>query len=200
MNLLLCERCGKQVANHELISYTLASGSLELCTQCFNADVAERFGVDNFDNNVIDPISIVDAAGDSHTFHFQTRLMGPEMVVLEAFELAKGAPAGYRFQMIAEPDEERFSQLGRMVQKIRRTLTTRHLENTELGLQIKDMEVRGHIEADMSEEGNLFESRVPMLTIDGSEISWEEFGNMLMAFEGFQFKLKIVDPGDDVNS
>jgi hypothetical protein len=200
MNLAYCERCGKEVPNHELISYTLASGSLELCTQCFNVDVAKRFGVDDFDNNVIDPISIVDAAGDSHTFHFQTRLMGPEMVVLEAFELANGAPAGYRFQMMAEPDEERFSQLGRLVQKIRRTLTTRYLENSELGLQIKDMEVRGHIEADMSEEGNFFASRVPMLTIDGRDISWEEFGNMLMAFEGFQFQLKLVDPGDDVDS
>ena len=54
MNFANCERCGKQVSNHELICYTLKSGSLELCTQCFNTDVAERLGLDDFDNGVID--------------------------------------------------------------------------------------------------------------------------------------------------
>ena len=122
------------------------------------------------------------------------------MVVLEAFELANGTPVGYRFQLVAEPGEERFSQLGRLVQKIRHSLATRYLEDSAHGLQIKDMEVRGHIEADMSDEGNLFALRVPMLTIDGRDVSWEEFGLMLMTFEGFQFKLKIVDPADDLNS
>ncbi len=32
-----------------------------------------------------------------------------------------------------------------------------------------------------------------MLVIDGRDVSWEEFGRMLMTFEGFQFKLEIVD-------
>ena len=199
MNLTQCHRCGKQVPSHNLIHYTTESGSQELCTQCFNADVAERSCVDNFDNHTIDPISLVDCAGVSHTFHFRTRLMGPEMVVLEAFELKNGAPAGYRFQLIADPGEDRFAQLARLVQKMRRALGTRYLDDSPHGLQIKDMEVRGHIEADLSDEGNLFDARLPMLIIDGREVTWEEFGHMLMTFEGYQFKLKIADPSDDVN-
>ena len=199
MNLAHCQRCEKQVAIHELIHYTVESGNLELCTQCFNVDVADRCGIDNFDNHPIDPVSIIDGTGVSHSFHFQARLMGADRLVLDAFELENTTPAGHRFQMIAEPGEDRFTQLGRLVQKIRRALATRYLEVTAHGLQIKEMEVRGHIEADMGDNVNLFGSRAPMLVIDGEEVSWEDFGRMLMTFEGFQFKLQLADPSDDVS-
>jgi hypothetical protein len=33
--------------------------------------------------------------------------------------------------------------------------------------------------------------------IDGKELSWEEFGRMLMTYEGFQFKLAILDRSDE---
>jgi hypothetical protein len=39
---------------------------------------------------------------------------------------------------------------------------------------------------------------VPLLVIDGREITWEEFGRMLMTFEGFQFKLEICDRSEEV--
>ena len=32
---------------------------------------------------------------------------------------------------------------------------------------------------------------MPLLVIDGREITWEEFGRMLMAFEGWQFKTDV---------
>ena len=51
----------------------------------------------------------------------------------------------------------------------------------------------------MGDDVNLFGSRAPMLVIHGKEVSWEDFGRMLMTFEGFQFKLQIADPSDDVS-
>jgi hypothetical protein len=32
----------------------------------------------------------------------------------------------------------------------------------------------------------------------GKPFTWEEFGRMLMTYEGFQFKLKMYDVTDDV--
>ena len=200
MNLAICQRCGNQVQRHDLVHYTVESGSQELCTRCFNTEVAERTGVDNFDNHAIDPISLKDVAGVSHTFHFRTRLMGADMVVLEAFELEGSTPSGYRIQMVAIPEEDRFTHLGRLVQKIRRSLAVGYLADTVHGLQIKDMEVHGLIEADLSDEADLLDPRAPMLIIDGRDVTWEEFGHMLMSFEGYQFKLHIKDPSDDLNS
>ena len=41
-------------------------------------------------------------------------------------------------------------------------------------------------------------NRVPLLMIDGREISWEQFGRMLMSFEGWQFKLEIRDRSEEI--
>ena len=62
-----------------------------------------------------------------------------------------------------------------------------------LGLQIADKIVRGRIEWDDAKDG-----RVPLLNIDGREITWEEFGRMLMSFEGGQFKLEIRDKSEEL--
>jgi len=35
---------------------------------------------------------------------------------------------------------------------------------------------------------------MPLLVIDGQEVSWDEFGRMLMSFEGRQFRVAIREP------
>jgi hypothetical protein len=60
-------------------------------------------------------------------------------------------------------------------------------------LQIAGQSVRGHIEWDDDTDGLL-----PLLIIDGQEVSWEQFGRMLMSFEGWQFRLEIRDRSEDV--
>jgi hypothetical protein len=61
------------------------------------------------------------------------------------------------------------------------------------GLHIADFLARGRITWDDKEEG-----RYPLLVIDGREISWEQFGRMVMGFEGWQFKLEIRDRSDEI--
>ena len=199
MKSLRCERCDKLAPGHDFTHFTTDVETLWLCTQCFNDDVALRAGISDFDNHPLDPISITAADGVTHQFHFMARLLGT-MVTLEAFELQDGEPAGYRFQLIGEPGEDRFVQLGRLVERIRKTMVTKYLEDGLAGTQIKGMKVKGAIEADMSDEADLFGQRLPMLVIDGRDVSWQEFGQMLMTFEGFQFKLEIVDKSDDLAS
>ena len=36
------------------------------------------------------------------------------------------------------------------------------------------------------------------LQIDGRPVEWEEFGRMLMTFEGSQFKLQIADQSEEI--
>jgi hypothetical protein len=81
-----------------------------------------------------------------------------------------------------------------LVEKMRRALSVKHLENGNCGLQISDQRiVRGRIESDESPDGGL-----PLLVIDGREISWEQFGHMLMSYEGWQFKLTIADKSEEL--
>jgi len=84
--------------------------------------------------------------------------------------------------------------LGRLIGKMRRALALTHLEDTDQGPQVNDrLILRGTVDSDAEED-----HRVPMVVIDGREVSWDELGRMVAAFEGWQFKLEFRDRSDEV--
>lgn len=188
-----CEACSAEVPSYDIVNYgSIEDGYRELCTKCFNADVASSIGLEEFENCHFDQIEMTDRAGKAHVFHFRTRLLG-SMVSLEAFELKRGAPGGYQFQMIGDPEDDLLSLLGRLVERMRRSLAVKHIEQSERGIQIVDKTVRARIGWDDATDGH-----VPLLIIDGREVSWDEFGQMLMTFEGWQFRLEIGDRSEEM--
>lgn len=195
MQQVHCEGCGIDVPAYDSTHFgSMDNGYRDLCSLCFNAEVAKRSGLDNFDSARLEPIGIFDCDGELHQFHFVTRLLG-SMVTLEAFELKEGQRAGYEFQIIGDPEEDQFALLGRMVKRIRKALSVKHLadDGDGHGLRIADMMVRGRIECDYSEG-----VPAPSVVVDGQEISWEQFGHMLSSFEGWQFRLEILDRSDEL--
>ncbi len=193
MHTTQCDGCGAVTPSHDIAHYgSIETGYRNLCSVCFNADVVKRCGLDEFENIRLEPITMTDDTGQSREFHFVTRLLG-NILSLEAFELQDSGPAGYQFQIIGDPEDDLFALLGRMVEKIRRALSVKYLtEDPRYGLQIADQLVQGHIESDPS-----FDERTPLLVIDGKEVTWEELGKMLMTFEGWQFKLELIDRSDE---
>jgi len=141
-----------------------------------------------------EPLEIPDAAGVAHRIHFEVRLLG-DQVALEGFELVDGAPGGYQFQVLGHAEADLFELMGQMVPRIRRLLAQQHLrtEPHMPGLHIADLLVRGRITWDDTEDG-----RLPKLVIDEREISWEQFGRMVMGFEGWQFRFEIRDRSQEV--
>jgi hypothetical protein len=96
--------------------------------------------------------------------------------------------------VIGNPEDDLLVLLGRLIEKMRRALSVKHIEDSELGWHITDHQVvRGLVDWDDASDG-----RVPLLIIDGREITWEEFGRMLMSFEGWQFKLEIRDISEEL--
>ena len=155
--------------------------------------MAESAGLTGFENAKFEPVGLADSSGEVREFHFRTHLFGTG-VALNAFELCDGHPAGYHFQIIGDPKEDLLVLLGRLIEKMRRALSTKHLTDGEHGLQISDERVvSGRVEWDDARNG-----RVPLLIIDGREIGWDEFGRMLMSFEGSQFKLTIRDKSEEL--
>ena len=55
--------------------------------------------------------------------------------------------------------------------------------------------MRGKIDCDLDSPDY---ERLLLIVIDGKEISWIEFGQMLMTYEGFNFKLEIFDRSDEI--
>ena len=72
-----CEECGEITPGYDTVHYgSMDSGYRQLCTRCFNAEVAELHGLVDFENIRLEPIGLTDCAGEKHQFHFQTRLLG----------------------------------------------------------------------------------------------------------------------------
>lgn len=149
--------------------------------------------MEDFEHVAFEAIALSDCKGEIHDFHFRSRLLVTG-IALDAFELHDGNPAGHFFQLIGGPGEDQFVLLGRLIEKMRRALSVKHLETVDNGHQISEEGiVRGRIESDESEDGSL-----PLLVIDGREIGWDQFGRMLMSYEGWQFKLTIADKSEEL--
>jgi hypothetical protein len=171
---------------------SIESGYRELCSRCFNEEVARRGELD-FQHVQFEPQDMADAGGGVHRFHFRLRLLG-DRVAINAFELnEQGDPGGYEFQVLGDTEGDLFALIGQLVERMRRTLAQRHLEEEGGRLHIADFLARGRITWDEEADG-----RVPMLVIDGRAISWEQFGRMLTTFEGWQFKLEIHDKSEEI--
>lgn len=191
-NTTVCEACGMAVPMYDVVTYgSIDRGYRALCTNCFNAEVANVLGLKRFEHIKLQPIVMSDCAGEKHEFHFQIRLLG-NVMALEAFELKAGVPGGYQFQILGEPNDDPFSLLGNLIERMRRSLSVRFLVSDADGTHIAEQAVRGRIDWDASADG-----RVPLLVIDGQEVSWSKFGRMLMTFEGWQFRLELLDRSDE---
>jgi hypothetical protein len=170
----------------------MESGYRQLCSRCFNEEVA-RAGALDFQHVRFVPVDMTDAVGTLHRFHFRLHVFG-DRVALDAFELRNGDPGGYEFQVIGDAECDLFALMGRLIERMRRTLAQQYLKyENPFGWGIAGFMVRGRITWDSEEDG-----RVPELVIDGREVSWEQFGQMLMSFEGFQFTLEIRDKSEEI--
>jgi hypothetical protein len=188
-----CEVCTGFAPGYDMVRYgSMENGYRLLCTRCLNDEVAKVSGLTDFENVRLSPIGMLDCDGRSHEFHFRTRLLG-NMIVLDAFELQEDVPAGYQCRVIGNPDDDVLTMLGRLVEKMRRMLAIRHItDDGPFGPQIVDQTVRGRIESTQTSV-----EPTPCIVVDGREISWGDFGRMLMSFEGWQFKLEIADSSDE---
>jgi hypothetical protein len=189
-----CDSCNQITPSYDTVSYgSIERGYRELCSRCFNSEMAKLAGLEGFEHVKFEAVGLADCTGELHEFHFRTHLFGTG-VALDAFELRDGSPAGYQFQIIGDPKDDLLVLLGRLIEKMRRALSSKHFTDSEHGLEIADHRVvRGRIEWDGTHG-----SRVPLLVIDGREIGWDEFGRMLMSFEGWQFKLNIADKSEEL--
>ena len=194
MQTIICDACHQPTPAHDVVNYgSMEGGYRKLCGRCFNGAAASRLGLQGFEHVVFEPVRMVDGRGAEHEFRFRSWLCGTGLAI-DAFELRDGGPAGYRFQVIGEPDDDPLELLGKLIGKMRRALALTHLEDTDLGPQVNDgLVLLGTVDSDPEEDHG-----VPMVVVDGSELSWDELGRMVATFEGWQFKLEFRDRSDEV--
>jgi len=194
--MLICEQCNCEVKPFEGVHLTVKGGSVFLCSKCYNQRAAEYAGVE-FTHVTFDPNTFSDIDGQDHTFHFTTHLFG-DHVSIEAFEQMEGGDVeGYHFCLSGTVEggvTNLFDLFGQLIARIKRGLSRKHLEigNTGRHQITGDGIVRGHITSDVHELIS-----TPVVVIDGKEFSWKDFGKMVMAYEGFNFRLDLIDRSEE---
>lgn len=189
-----CNHCNKRIPPMHGVNTEIKGKQVFLCGACWNAFISDEMGMD-FATIDLKPISLADCDGQQHTFLFFTHMV-PSGLAIRAREFLERERIGYEFSVLGDFNCNQSDLILDLYEKIKRGLATKYIEHDkESGKQIKDMRVIGRIEWDSSHEGE-----IPELCIDGKRLSWGEFGKMLMTFEGYQFKMDIVDPFDDVRA
>lgn len=194
MSINQCAACGAKLSHDETL-HTATAEQVDrlLCSNCFNQEMARYASIDDFVAVKFEPVRLTDCSGNVHEFRFRSLLLGDNLS-LEAYEAALlEESSGYRFQILGDPLSDQFTLLGKLIEKMRRSLAVVHIRDSDLGFQIVDETVRGRIEWD-----GVSESHMPCVVIDGHRVGWDEFGRMLMTFEGWQFKLEVRDPSDEI--
>ena len=189
-----CESCGVAPRPFDSVNYgSEGTPSRLLCGRCFNLEVARLGGLVDFEHIDFEPLTMSDAHGRAHVFQFRTHLFAAG-IAIDAIEFNEDQSEGYCFKVIGPEEGDLFELLARLVIKMRRGLATSHLEDGRHGLQISDPGiVRARI--DSHPDG---ETDMPVVVIDGRNISWDEFGRMVATYMGFQFKLELHDPSDEI--
>jgi hypothetical protein len=187
-----CSECGTEVSYYDGVYLSTGDTSRFLCSKCYNESISEAIGL-NFDHLSFHPIMLTDRDGVDHTFHFQTRLFG-DKVNIQALEIKDDEPKGYEFSEHGDVEDDLFGLFTKLIDRLRRELERKHIEPSDLSrYRITNQDiVRGHITWDDETDGE-----VPCLIIDGKELSWHEFGRMLMTYEGFHFKLEIFEGNEE---
>ena len=192
----LCEICGDHVPDYNTVYLSSEEKLTLVCLKCYNQKISESTGFD-FEHVEFEPIVMKDIDDLDHKFHFTVRHLG-DRIAIEAFEIKDGHPGGREFSVIGDVEEEPFELLGKLIGRIRRALNRKHIywNETTRNWQISDDDiVRGKIDCDLDSPDY---ERLPLIVIDGKDISWSQFGQMLMTYEGFNFKLDIFDRSDEI--
>ncbi|MBY0097315.1 DUF7713 domain-containing protein [Mesobacillus maritimus] len=183
-----CERCD---LNKAKVRFQMDEKSTYLCIHCYNELMAEELEVDL--EQLIEIFSVKDYQGVSRTFYVERRVH-PNGILLEATE---NVEFGYKFAVHGELNSNQQEMLYKLIEKTRKgtgeqQVETKFFPNGQAYNDILNDQIKGLIEYDETSDGT------PIVIIDGKPFTWEEVGKMLMTYEGFQMKLTIYDPTDDV--
>lgn len=186
--MALCQRCGNE---NSYIHLTSDSQTERLCLRCYNSLMAGEFGVEA--ESYPEGMTIRDGKGTAHHFEIRKRL-DPLHIFMEAMEKKQG---GYDFKVMGDLYTDQGELLLQLIAKAERGMAESYVEegtfpDGQRCHSIRSGRLAGRVGWNPAGED------VPLLAIDGKSYTWDEFGKMLLHFEGFQLKLEMLDLFEEI--
>lgn len=187
-----CQWCRKKNDEYGMVSISLSKNeqAVLLCNNCYNeymADILDIADYDDFEREVV----FKDCDNREHTFRIIKKI-NPLGVLWEAIEFLEGGKVGYLFKVNQDFEDNPSEILKTLYKRIEDGLSRKFVEKQMLyggkHYSLKDDRVEGRIVWDEMHEGD-----IPKLIIDGEEYSLDELGKMMMSYEGWKFKLEIIE-------
>ena len=166
-------------------------GEEKLCLDCYNGRMAKQLGVAA--TSYPEGVAIRDGLGEVHHYRLRKRL-DPIGIFMEAEEQRSG---GYDFKVSGDLYGDQGELLLRLIAKAERGMAETYISegsfpNGQRYYSLPNDRLVGRIESDLTEE------LLPLLVVNGKSYTWEEVSKMLMSYEGFQVKLEILDPYEEI--
>lgn len=190
-----CQWCSKNLDGYGSVSISLGEKeqSIVICNKCYNEYMSDMLDIADFDGFEREVI-FKDCDNLEHTFQIIKRV-NPMGILWEAVEFLDGDKIGYSFQINQDFEDNPKGTLKELYRRIDKGLSKKFIKKQILcgreHFGLKDDRAEGRIDWDERYEGH-----IPKLVIDGEEYSFEEIGKMLMSYEGWNFKLEIIDPSE----
>lgn len=153
-----------------------------LCPPCYNDSIARQTGL-SFDNARLDPVTMEDHAGRPHTFQIVSHLV-PTGHSMRATEM--GVAEGYEFAVLGDFEEDALVLCARLCAVMRAGLARRSLDPSPTGGHSLAKQVVARITC-------ASEDYEPLVVIDGRAFTWEQFGQMLLSYEGWTVEMAFED-------
>jgi hypothetical protein len=193
----ICDEC-KQVKPQYGFTFLTSQkkGTSEhLCSVCCNRRFAKHAGIPELEVVEFPSLTLHDSLGKPHTFYFDVRFSTG--LGIQAFELINGHPGGYQFSVLEHPETPVRELYAMLTKRIEEGLSVRYIQASTFGfdharLYINGSSVNGRIEER--------EDSRPVVIVDGVEYTWEEFGQCLTSYTGFNFRLECFDGCEEVET
>lgn len=137
--------------------------------------------------NIEEIMDFIDCTGKQRRFKFETLESGP-LMRLEAREIRNDKQPGYYFREIGMVDHYALLR-GSLNLKIKEGLSKRYIVPRKEGVGRWEMlteELTGYMDFDEESEEICF-------VVDSYKVTWDEFKDLIRAYEGFLFHLKFED-------
>lgn len=182
---MTCDRCGQEFGRRRRFSI---AGVGQLCSLCHDEWAAQRLGVD-YDRTPLEPVTVIGPDGRAHTFDIDSRI-DPVGRALLATERTPDGSEGYEFEVIGGYGDDAFALMAELHKRIRAGVEHVWLETTEEGLVMprNGDRFRGRLVWSASDDGP------PSVVIDGRPYTWEQVGELLSIYEGFEIEVRLEDP------